>query len=546
MPPKPPAKKSAKSRSPSPAAKGTAGSKVASSSSLAPPAKPSSSKQKQGGSVDDGSVPTKTFTADSAAVFLQAVGRAYRDRSVQGTAHKRHLAKKMEKDAEERMFAHSRIERQRREKQRQLEQDAESKANQKKRLVEALCVASFEGDLKEMKRLVEMEHADLFAKDGQGNYAIGEAAVNGQVEAIEYLVTHGADPNARGEYDRTPLWRAAFNSHTEAIRALLERGADPRLRAQGQDPEELCGAEGKAVIKSWDLSKTDALLAKQQAAAAEREKARKAEAQVISDALSSSADEVKIKLDTKQKELLHHKQEYEKRIFEYDLVHHDPSKGSELKQVALDCVKTAEAEIASSAQEVQALQEAYFSLRTQLALHNHDELGDAVEGTEFPFKKLADVVFEDTDNLWKSSGKWPVVFDPSARARTFLKYRNVIFVDSFSPKQMEADALRRSVLGALRYGKPLVLDLRDVPMLSMLEEKFNAILPNLFDDILSKKFQNRDVFVKLLRQPADGPELAEEKFSSVMASEAKVIVVSESIGVDAAFGSRFVMLRVEE
>ncbi|CUG70025.1 Hypothetical protein, putative [Bodo saltans] len=547
----PPAKKAAgaKSRSPSPATRGAAGKKSVGSSGIAPPSAPAtkngSSLSARGGGESVAAI--QTFTTETALAFLQAVGRAYISRVIHGTDNLKHLAKKMEKETEERMFAHSRKERQRREKQRQLEKDAESKAQQKRRLVEALCVASFEGDVKEMQRLIEQERADAFTKDNQGNFPIGERPVNGQVGAIEYLIDRaGADPNARGEYDRTPLWRAAFNSHTDAIRALLARGADPRLRAQGQEPVELCSAEGKAVITSWDLKKTDELLTKQQTMFAERDRVRKAEAQAVSDTLTSSAGDLKTKLDVKQKELLHHKQEFEKRIVEYDIVNNDPTKAAELIKVALDCVKVAENDVTKTSEIVAALQEEYFALRTQIALHNHQELGDVIEGTEFPFKKLADVVFEDKDNFWKSSGKWPVIFDPSSRARTFLKYRNVIFVDTFSPKQMEPDSLRRSLLGALRYGKPLVLDLRDVPMLSLLEEKFNAILPNLFQEVLSKNFQEKEVFLKLLRQPQDGPELVEEKFSSVMAKEAKIVVVSEAIGVDEAFGARFVMLRVED
>jgi hypothetical protein len=486
------------------------------------------------------------FTPDIAVVLLQRAGRAYFERIAQGTCHKKHIAKQIEKDAEARIFAHSRLERQRRETQMQLKKDAESKAQKKRRLVEALCIASFEGNLAEMKRLVEVEHADIFSKDAQGNYPIGEAAVNGQVEAIDYLVDHGADPNVQGEYGRTPLWRAAFNSHTDAIRALLERGGDPRMRAQGQHPEELCSDQGRAVIKDWDLSKTDAQVAKQQSASEERERLRRSEAQAMADSLTKSADDLKTKLETRQKELVHHKQEFEKRIVEYDIVCHDASKPSELKQVALDCVKAAENDALKATQDVHALHEEYFSMRTQLALHNHQELGDEIEGIEFPFKKLADVVFDDTDNLWVSSGKWPVIFDPSGRARTFLKYRNVIFVDTFSPRQMEPDALRHALLGALRYGKPLVLDLRDVPMLSLLEEAFDAIQPKLFDNMVTKRIQDKAVYGKLLRQPQDGPELVEEKFSSTMAGEAKIIIVSESVGIDDAFGSRFALLRVEE
>ncbi len=39
----------------------------------------------------------------------------------------------------------------------------------------------------------------------------------------------GADPNSRGEFQRTPLWRAAFLGHAEVVPVLLEGGADPRI-----------------------------------------------------------------------------------------------------------------------------------------------------------------------------------------------------------------------------------------------------------------------------------------------------------------------------
>ncbi len=43
----------------------------------------------------------------------------------------------------------------------------------------------------------------------------------------------GADPNSRGEFGRTPLWRAAFLGKEKVVPVLLEGGADQRIGAGG-------------------------------------------------------------------------------------------------------------------------------------------------------------------------------------------------------------------------------------------------------------------------------------------------------------------------
>ena len=57
--------------------------------------------------------------------------------------------------------------------------------------------------------------------------ALHAAAKAGRLEAVQMLIAHGADPNAREAGDNTcPLHWAAAHGHTDVVRALLDAGAD--------------------------------------------------------------------------------------------------------------------------------------------------------------------------------------------------------------------------------------------------------------------------------------------------------------------------------
>ncbi|MGE0486320.1 MAG: ankyrin repeat domain-containing protein [Gammaproteobacteria bacterium] len=53
-----------------------------------------------------------------------------------------------------------------------------------------------------------------------------QASSQGDVEMVELLLAHGADPNARGSSRRTALQYAAERNHAEVARRLLDAGAD--------------------------------------------------------------------------------------------------------------------------------------------------------------------------------------------------------------------------------------------------------------------------------------------------------------------------------
>ena len=84
--------------------------------------------------------------------------------------------------------------------------------------------------------------ADVSRTDQNGLTVIYAAASWGNMEALQLLMTHGANPDGGYEIQRdvfylsTPLDIAAIHGKTEAIRFLLEQGADPNFAAHHHVP----------------------------------------------------------------------------------------------------------------------------------------------------------------------------------------------------------------------------------------------------------------------------------------------------------------------
>ena len=85
------------------------------------------------------------------------------------------------------------------------------------------------------------------------------------------------------------------------------------------------------------------------------------------------------------------------------------------------------------------------------------------------------------------------------------------YVNALSPYDMEDERLRRSVLGALRYGKPVVLDLMEVDVWGSMPGQFDAASPGLLPMLISGDIVNEKQYSKLVR-PGDGDEYALGQF----------------------------------
>jgi hypothetical protein len=82
----------------------------------------------------------------------------------------------------------------------------------------------------------------LIDRDG----ALHLLSKRGDSTAVEWLLEHGANPNARWAHwdaDVTPLHLAAAQGHAEVVRALLNAGADSKIRDSKHDGDASGWAE---------------------------------------------------------------------------------------------------------------------------------------------------------------------------------------------------------------------------------------------------------------------------------------------------------------
>jgi ankyrin repeat protein len=77
------------------------------------------------------------------------------------------------------------------------------------------------------------------------------AAWGGSPEAVEFLLSRGADINEAGNFDNTPLMMASYYGNTEMVRLLLARGADVNFRDANGDTALSFAKQGRhaAVIR---------------------------------------------------------------------------------------------------------------------------------------------------------------------------------------------------------------------------------------------------------------------------------------------------------
>lgn len=108
-------------------------------------------------------------------------------------------------------------------------------------------IGAWEGNIPMMELFVS-RGADINKANAHGEQALLHAAWKGRLEAVRWLVEHGARLNREGR-QWAALHYAAFGGHADVVAYLLERGADVNaLSTNGSTPLMMAAREGKESI----------------------------------------------------------------------------------------------------------------------------------------------------------------------------------------------------------------------------------------------------------------------------------------------------------
>ncbi|XP_061294150.1 IQ motif and ankyrin repeat domain-containing protein 1 isoform X2 [Bos javanicus] len=381
-------------------------------------------------------------------------------------------------------------------------------------------------------------------EDSGGNTPLSEAAAGGQSLAIQLLAEQGASPNSKGAFGRTPLYRAAFGGHLEAVEVLLKLGADPRVYADdGSTPEQVASLDTVVrVLQSWDLSLTDAMLrnmeAEQERRAQEAARHKEAEAQrcggweaggwpgaALTTPLHRSMN-LKVQQLAKEQQQCHQQLqqaycELNRRIAE----HKCERRGVGLAELTLQAIKDAEEQVDRLQQEAQKAEEALALARLELR-EQTEEAEEEVPGLKCQVSELHDVLMKDVGDRIRADGRWPLVIDPSGQAATFLRYQDTNYVDAVNPDHLRPERIRLALLGALRFGKPLVFDLREVDLFPAVQQQLEAVQPGLAQELLGRGLLEQERYLSLLR-PTDGPEYSPNQFQEARLQHFRLFFVTK-------------------
>ncbi|XP_077872646.1 IQ motif and ankyrin repeat domain-containing protein 1 isoform X7 [Ictidomys tridecemlineatus] len=307
---------------------------------------------------------------------------------------------------------------------------------------------------------------------------------------------------------RGRLLDAAFEGDVGEIRAVLQEVASLDAVA--------------SVLQTWDLGLTEAMLqnmeAERQRRAQEDERHKQAEAKRLNLKVQQLAKEQQ----RCHKELQQAYCELNRRITEHEECERQCMGRTEF---TLQAIKDSEAQVDRLRQEAQKAEEMLAMARLELREQTQEEEQEA-PGLKCQVTDLHDVLMKDVGDRIRADGRWPLVIDPSGQAATFLRYQDTNYVDAVNPEHLRPERIRLALLGALRYGKPLVFDLREVDLFPVVQQQLEAVQPGLAPALLSRELLAQDRYLSLLR-PTDGPEYGPTQFQEARLAHFRLFFVTQ-------------------
>ncbi|GFN98447.1 hypothetical protein PoB_002495300 [Plakobranchus ocellatus] len=125
--------------------------------------------------------------------------------------------------------------------------------------------------------------------------------------------------------------------------------------------------------------------------------------------------------------------------------------------------------------------------------------------TDVPFKQVDAMVVYDKEGTVKATGKWAIVMDENSLIGRFLRHRDVNMLTAPDNADMQPEVIRKALLGSVKYGKPFVIDMMETDMYEFLVERFDEILPGLFEMVIDKSIIKDESYMKIVKD-SDGPE----------------------------------------
>ncbi|OON18959.1 ankyrin repeat protein [Opisthorchis viverrini] len=362
------------------------------------------------------------------------------------------------------------------ERKRLKEQEEEERVRLANRRKKCMLESAYEGKVFQMRAILQQELIEC--EDANQNSALSEACIGGSPEAVKFLIDHGANVNSRGQFGRTPLYRAVFGGHLDVaqvgfltvltksiLKILLQHGADPRLYADdGQRPIEIASDVAiHDLLENWDISETDMLLRQINLYHKQEEAQLSRGTQAMLTRLKRNVQQCEKSYQIVQQKVCKAYEVLNQRILEYETA---KVNGYENLSLLEQIIHDAELHVESTKVELdkarEKLQQARLDLRDEQRKDKRKNSEDDRPGIVCSLKDLDDILFRDVGNRLGMARK-----------------------------------LRISLLGALRYGKPMVVDLMELDSAfeNLCRPRFESIKSTLMEDIIQQRIREPFVYV---------------------------------------------------
>jgi hypothetical protein len=175
--------------------------------------------------------------------------------------------------------------------------------------------------------------------------------------------------------------------------------------------------------------------------------------------------------------------------------------------------------------------------------------GAIVPTVPVPFRLLQQWVLDDerghyTELRGTPEHRWPFLVDATGKAATYLRYRDTNFLDAVDQQALRPEKLRPLLLGALRFGKPLAIDLRDTTLLPFVAAAFDAVQKGLWAAVLDGSVVEPSCYATLIRD-GDGDLYKPHQFSPGTRAKMIILLVATAMTVDDATLKRFVVFEAK-